>query len=816
MQAARRLKAALVAIGRRRGLALFSSLLAVAALCVWTDDPGLEARYISHLDERPVLVRTDDSLSIDWGFASNIFHFPRIFSVRWRGWIQVERPGKHRFRITSSGATRLAVDGVELLREGLERDRKRGQATLESGLHRVEIDFDHSGAQILFAAELREPRGDWKAIPGRRLFDRRPGPVRRLVRSALGGLNSVARNLVGTLFLLMALLVLAVRGPAEPRQASPRLSSWAAGLSAWARDPRRRLWLGLGALTLLFVGASFAIFPRVGSPFGWDDVRYLDLAAFDRSVRWITNRYAHVYLLDLFIWLSAGDAFLGARLFWSLQFGLVIAALAVSAKALGPRLQAATFGISLFLLFSQPLFFMRAGASVPDTTVGTLVMAAVALYLHRHSRDGPPAFEWQILLIGAITVWAMKSKELGVILLWLVVLFLFERGRLDWRGFFRRVGFWSAGVVGGLALLMLLDGVYFKDPLYGLRLRNQTAVGRFNFAPNPQQARETEGWMDIIAEGRSPVARDNPRMRYTALLVILAALVAAYKKRSIELRLLHFMPVLYVLMLMVIHVRATYVFLPRYLYPIVPVSCFLGAAAFHYLGLDDLRWREIRSPRFAVPAALLGFLIIAIVIPYETHWIEAHDFLPASWLESIRWTSLDAFVELVLAPVFVLTLFLVLVLFQSQPMRVLISASLLVVFLGLPFFRTVWELRTRRAWQRGETHLHGLRVFGDQVPDRPRARVQVSKWLMRNHRMFGYKDTCSRIVKIYLRRWDVVVTCYSALFPTHDVAFLAEDEYRRWLSVWPDLERTAVFSPGGELVLVRPSAAGEPPDFYSE
>ncbi len=758
-----------------------------------------------------MLVRTDASLALDPGLLVNTFRYPRIFTVRWRGWIEVQRSGKHRFRITSSGPTRLVLNGRELLSGSVERARKKADAALEPGWHRLEIDFDHSGPVPRFAVELREPRGRWQAPPARRLLDRRPGPAARLVRGAVGGLGRVERQLLATLLLVAAALTLSAgAGTSPPPRILRALAAGGRRLRSWAGDPGRRAWLGAAGLLLLSTAAAVAIFPRTGSPFGWDDVRYLDIAAFDKDVGWVVNRYAHVYLLDLFIWFAAGDAFLGARLFWSAQFGLIVAGLAVAARALGPRLQLATFSVSLFLLFCQPLFFMRAGASVPDTTVGSLVMVAVALYLYRYSRERPPGFEWQILLIGAITVWAVKSKELGVILGWLVVLFLFERGRLDWRRFARKLGFWALGVAAGVALLMLFDGIYFKDPLYGLRPSHQSAVGRFNFAPNPQQAREKEGWMDILAAGKSPVANNNPRMRYMGMLVILAALLASYKQRSIELRLLHLLPVLYVLMLMVIHIRATYVFLPRYLYPIVPVSCFLGAAAFHYLGLDELSWREIRAPRFFLPAALLGFVVVAIVIPYETGWIAARDFLPTAWLESMAWSSLDAFVDLVLAPSFVLTLVLTLAFLRARSLRLLVSATLLLVFLGLPFFRATWELRTRQAWQRGESHLHGLRVLGDQVPPEPWPQVQVSAAFI-GQRMFGTRATCERVVNVYLRRRDVKATCWRSLFPIHDVAFLTADEYPRWRRLWPGLEETAVVSPAGEVVVVKPSRAGEPP-----
>ncbi len=216
----------------------------------------------------------------------------------------------------------------------------------------------------------------------------------------------------------------------------------------------------------------------------------------------------------------------------------------------------------------------------------------------------------------------------------------------------------------------------------------------------------------------------------------------------------------------------------------------------------------MRSPRFFVPALLLAFLVVGVVVPYQGYWIEAGEFLPAQWLESRDWRSLDAFVHLVATPILILILVLALALFQRhRPTRLLLTATLVALVLAVPFSRTLWELRTRRAWQRGETNLHGLRVLGHEVPR------ESGIWLAIfavGDRMFGEAPTCERITKVYLRRDDLRVSCWPDLYPEQDAALLSLQNYRAWLKTWPELERTAVFSPAGELVLVRPSQAAPP------
>lgn len=800
-QVAQHLLARFIA-GRRWTAVVF---LALVAIGLWSDRHGLEARYTSHLGARTIWRVIDPEVALDPELPAAIFRFPRLFRVRWSGWIDLDVGGVHRWRVTGGGVVRVWVDGAEVVVKQDRRETRTVRTELEAGLHLLEIELEDSGGGASLTTEMHPPSGDWGALPSRRLYPRRPGPVKRLIRAVFGGVGSVARNALATALAALA-LGLAVGGR---RFAAGAPKRWAGGFAGWARAPARRGALELGAIGLCGVAAGLWVFPRTGSPFGWDDVRYMDLALFNKNVPAYLNRYAHVYLVKLFTWMAAGDPFLGARLLWSAELGVIVSSLALAARSLGGRRWVPTFALAVVVLLCQPLFFVRAGASVPDTTVAALVMAAVALYLHRRARPTVSGFDWAIFAIGAMTLWAVKSKELGAILLWLPVLFLFTRDRLDPAGFVRRMAHWIAGAVAALTLLLLLDGIFLGDPLHAVRPSNLSAVGELNFAADPQLGREREGWIQVLAAGKSPVAGRDPGMRFVALAVILAALVAAHRRRSIELSLLHLLPVLYVLVLMLIHARATYVFLARYLYPMMPLAGFLVAAAFHYLGLGEIGRRRLRRPGFLAATAALAFLVFGIVLPYLGGRLAPGEFLPAAWLAAADWTSLDVFVRLIAAPALVLVLVGGLVLFYRRPgARLLLLLTLLLLFLGQPLRRTLQDLEMSRPWQRGETNLHGLRVLADQIPSRTGVRIEVSPSLMASsHWMFGVKQTCREIVKLYLRRRDLVVDCFPTLLPEHDVAFLTPEDYAYWRRVWPGLAATAVACPGGEVTLVRPSAA---------
>ena len=159
--------------------------------------------------------------------------------------------------------------------------------------------------------------------------------------------------------------------------------------------------------------------------------------------------------------------------------------LALAVRALGPALQVRTLVVTLFLLCSQILLFDRVGAAYSDYTAMMFITAAVAVYLHRQASSGL-RHEWHALAIGALTVAAFRSKEIAVVLAWLLLLFLWENGRLDLRRFLRKLGWWTAGAAAAWLFLMTLDGWLLGDFWFSVRSESLTAVRRFTFAPEPQ------------------------------------------------------------------------------------------------------------------------------------------------------------------------------------------------------------------------------------------------------------------------------------------------------------------------------------------
>ena len=146
--------------------------------------PGAVAAYARRSFRDLAHAETVRSLADDWGGGGPPGAPGRHFRVRYRGWIQVDRPGRRVFRFDlQNGRARLSM-GKGLVLEG--RRGAEGAAHLHTGLNPFELVYWHHGGRARFRLLWRRPGagGNGQPIRGRRLFHR-PGeekPIRRAGR----------------------------------------------------------------------------------------------------------------------------------------------------------------------------------------------------------------------------------------------------------------------------------------------------------------------------------------------------------------------------------------------------------------------------------------------------------------------------------------------------------------------------------------------------------------------------------------------------------------------------------------------------------
>ena len=696
-----------------------------------------------------------------------------IFSARWRGWLWVDRSGDYLFHIDADEERYLSLDGVRYS-EGT------ASLTLKRGPHPIEVGFNQTRRQARLQT-LWAPTGeDLVPVPAELLFDQRPLYPSRVLRRSLAPFSKTLRHILGATLLLAGVLTLGKIWPLADGGSTRLIDT--------NQAPDQRTVLQLTLLASLFVACWLWTSRFVTPLMGGDDVLYLHKALFPAKGQWFYNRYIHIYLLKLFVWLREGDGFLGSRTYFSFVSSVTVSALAVACSSLGPRLQLRTLAVTLFLLASQTTLMGRACGAFADFSCMMFVTVAVAVYLHEHSRaKGPGRFGWHHLAIGALTVAACKSKETGIILLWLPLLFLWSQGRFDLRGFLRKMAFWTAGLLGAWIVLMALDAWILGDLWYSVT-PDLAAMKRLHVTQEMQLERSITRWMLALWSRDSPASEQA--LRYLWLLALATPVVTLLKRKGIELTILFVMPLAYLMLLIAVHARAPHIFSTRYFFTILPVCCLAAGALLNYLGLEERSWREILRPQAFVPLFIASAAVLIVLNPIRLGQI---DLSPAATHFAIWLSALVAVTGTV-------------ALLRTRSW-VAIMAILLLLLFGPSFQRVQQTSKPRLLAQRGDLILYPWQIFQREIQSVRPETIVVPPELWRVYNMVGQKKTREQIAQIFFHRQDLRMWQHREIDPEVDLAIAAPDIFKSWRRQIPGLRETAVYDPSGRFALVRPRQA---------
>ncbi len=543
-----------------------------------------------------------------------------------------------------------------------------------------------------------------------------------------------------------------------------------------------------------------------GSPLGFDDVRYMEAAIFTKGHGWMLDRFVHVYLLKAWQTLFPADFFLAARHYWAALATVTALALAAGAFALGPRLQLATLGLALWLTLGQNVLFRTAGAMWTDYTTMAFITGAVAILLHRLARARPPRWELHALAIGALTLGAMRSKATGAVLLWLVLAFLWENGRLDPRRFARKLAFWLAGLVAAQLLVMALDARFLGDGLFSLRAPTYRAAGGVHLEYGEPEALRY-GWIDQVwprlENGEIEIFEFFP----LALLVAGALAAAAASGQKPERLVVHLLPFAYLGGLLLLQVRGTYGALPRHLFPMVPTACLLAGSLFHYAGIDRLGWRQITAPRFLAPLGAVLLLTGLVLLPAANAGLTADELAPlAVGVDGGHDSPADFHWQTLVPAALALTALLAPLAIGRRAGRVALLLTVCVLLLADGTADTLRLHDTRRPAQRGEMIVYPWAVFAEEI--RGAREVVVSPNLfIGGQRFFGPQPTAEWVARLVLRDLALEVKVRQDIAAETDVALGSAADVARWEAALPGLSATAVAERLGRMILVRPRRA---------
>ena len=576
---------------------LVAGLLAtVLGALLLLDRPGLEVEYYAGTPESfqaPAYRGVGQPQLMDRGDVAGVLVSQEIFTLRWRGWLRVAEKGEYRFQLDADEASYLKLDGL-LVAETSKGSRSHQSAplVLSAGVHAVEIEFSQTGGKANFESSWWRVGEKPRQLRGSDLLARHPARLRALVRGVPWVGTGIPARVLGLLLMGFG-LALCVKG-FGCLQSSSR--SVADNCKRWLQSPQKRKAVVGGFLLILFVAACAMVFPFTASTTDGDDVRYMDGARFNKQMGWNMNRYGHIYLLKAFIWISDGDAFLASRIHWAFAFGMTVLALAWAVVSLGAGLQMRTLAVVLFLLIAQSYLFIGIGASYAEYSAMMFVTLGIAVYLHG-SRSGRSPTSIHLIALGALSVAAAKSKEPGLIMLWLAFALLWNCGRFDGRGFSRRIAWWAAGAGAAYLLLMSLDALVLGDFWFSLRLESVAGAKRLKDAAVGIWQLPPWAWLDV-AWTRGP-------MRNLSILAIVAVIMAMIRRLPTERRLIAMMPLAFMAMMIAVHPAISSA---RYLLPIVPAACLAGALMLYDLGLSASSWRGLLSLRTLIILVCLSAL----------------------------------------------------------------------------------------------------------------------------------------------------------------------------------------------------------------
>jgi hypothetical protein len=689
----------------------------------------------------------------------------------------VDTSGQYQFQLK-------ADEGGYLILDGERTTQKKSRVVLERGVHSIEIGFYQTKGHSRLRTRWIPPGGDLAALPVEQLHARRPVLLDQLLRNVLASVARPYRQLLGVLAVLAAFLLLGL----GLRSAGPSRSERAS--TVWVPSGSNRTILYVGFLASLFV-LCWIWTSRFTAPLlGGDDVRYVYKALFPAKGEWFFFRYVHVYLLKAFIWLRDGDGFLGSRTYWSFMFSVTVTALAVGCRALGPRFQLRTVAVTLFVLISQSAVLGLAGGAFADYTTMMFVTLAVVVYLQAlRSEPSRGRVLWHELLIGALTVAALKSKETGIILAWLPMLFLWTEGRIDLRGFARKMIFWIAGAVAAMLVLMSLDAWFLGDFWYSVTL-DPGSVTRIHVQRETGVVVSVSRWTRVLWAPGAPAPLQA--MRFMWLLALVAPVVATLRRKRIEVRILFLMPLAYFLLLVAVYAWAPHTFSKRHIYPILPMCAFSVGALFYWLGLEDRSWRRLLAPRVFVPLIAATAILVLLINPARIG-----EFIPSS---ALGMAGIWAGWLLVAAAIVVLL---------ARSARPAAMVLLLLTLFGPGFVLVQQSLAQRFLKQRGDVILYPWVTFREEIEAAQPKSIAVSPELWNAYRMVGKRATRQTIARTFFRRQDLTIPQVTKLQPDSSFAIAGQSAFRAWRRQIPDLGATAVFDPSGRLALVRLSDALE-------
>jgi hypothetical protein len=354
-------------------------------------------------------------------------------------------------------------------------------------------------------------------------------------------------------------------------------------LSTFLLDKLQVSWsyeVGIAGVLSMILAYLFATYAR-GGPLSSDITLYMNVGLNNIRMPFILNRYFHIFLQKLFLEL-APHPLEGYHYFWGFIIGLNVFLMYLSARRILKTSNLFNGVLAVSLFFSIQVLAIISGIVYVDFMAMTMIMAMVFVYIL--SLDKQHANPWIIGLLGLLFFLSLKTKETT---LPAAVLFLglgWVRGHKFNLAVFVKNLFWVfCGVLAGILLFVILNGVLLGDPFFGLRIADWREFFQTYISPSA----------DMIWQGNFDDWYQGFWFTFLAIpftLYIISGVVINQKAHFTR-KVIWAVPLLFIaFLILTINIRFGY--LPRFGLPILPLICVLAAQVVEIKWPDDVKGRK--------------------------------------------------------------------------------------------------------------------------------------------------------------------------------------------------------------------------------
>jgi len=479
-------------------------------------------------------------------------------------------------------------------------------------------------------------------------------------------------------------------------------------------------WPDYFAAPVIAVLAAVWAFSYLGTSIEWDDLFYMNVSQYTTKQAWVLNRYGHIYLQKFFFWL-AGDALTGTKVYWSFLFFSTCVLVYWCARFLAGKGGWLIGILAVLLLSSHELFVYYAGCTFSDFTVMFLVTLATFIYLYIGLRTKSHR-NAVLIILGFIFFWATKSKESGICLIVLLIGILMrpESGS-GARHFWRDIGWICIGALGGFIILMILDAIFLKDPIFSIRPSNIKELLKFNYrGAYHRNVDRSMSWYTYIS---------TKPFFACLLLYFLTGCGVSKRKFSTREKIAWILPI--ILVMFISYVRGCFHVIWRYFTPAIPGMCIWAAQFFKF---DVGGYLAGKKGNHGIPRRAIAFALVlaAFIIVYSsTSYVDR-------LVNFFQLKGPNIFYTVAILPISATILVIVGGLSKKRGLIALFVSFVCLFFIIYhPLKTNLSFLKKKVAAQKSEWRYEPYRIFADELRFDKDVKILVSKDIHKRSGMLG-------------------------------------------------------------------------------